>query len=62
MYKTKFHSIIFYALMILFLISNSSQSQIAAIFGQNKVQYKEFHWKYLKTKHFDVYFYQGGKN
>lgn len=47
--------------MILFLISNNSQSQIAAIFGQNKVQYKEFHWKYLKTKHFDVYFYQGGE-
>lgn len=30
-------------------------------FGQNKVQYIEFDWKYLKTKHFDIYFYQGGE-
>lgn len=32
-----------------------------AQFGQNKVQYKEFDWKYLQTKHFDIYFSQGGK-
>jgi Tol biopolymer transport system component len=30
-------------------------------FGQNKVQYKEFKWNYIQTKHFDVYFSQGGK-
>ncbi|HMQ68476.1 MAG TPA: biopolymer transporter Tol [Ignavibacteria bacterium] len=54
--------IIFLALLtgILFT-SKNSQSQSAAVFGQNKVQYKTFHWKYLKTKHFDVYFYQGGR-
>jgi len=28
-------------------------------FGQNKVQYKDFHWLVYKTKHFDIYFYQG---
>lgn len=26
-------------------------------FGQNKVQYTNFDWQILKTKHFDVYFY-----
>jgi len=30
-------------------------------FGQNKVQYKEFQWKFIQTKHFDVYFNQGGQ-
>ena len=40
---------------------NLTYSQSAAVFGQNKVQYKEFDWKYIKTKHFDVYFSQGGK-
>ncbi len=40
----------------LFLFSNDAYSQ----FGKNKVQYMEFHWKYLQSKHFDVYFYQGG--
>jgi Tol biopolymer transport system component len=26
-------------------------------FGQNKVQYTDFHWEILKTEHFDIYFY-----
>src|SRR5438876_9907812 len=30
-------------------------------FGQNKVQYKVFDWKYIQTKHFDVYFSQNGE-
>lgn len=34
---------------------------VFAQFGQNKVQYKEFKWKYLQTRHFDVYFSQGGE-
>jgi len=54
--------IIFFAILTGILFSSkNSQSQSAAVFGQNKVQYKTFHWKYLKTKHFDVYFYQDGK-
>lgn len=31
----------------------------AQSFGQNKVQYKSFQWKVLRTEHFDVYHYQG---
>ncbi len=26
-------------------------------FGRNKVQYREFNWKVLHTKHFDIYYY-----
>ena len=29
-------------------------------FGQNKVQYKDFDWRYIQSEHFDVYFYEGG--
>lgn len=36
-------------------------SSIYPQFGQNKVQYKEFKWKFIQTKHFDVYFSQGGQ-
>ena len=32
----------------------------AQYFGQNKVQYEEFKWRYLQSEHFDVYFYDGG--
>ncbi len=31
----------------------------AQYFGQNKVQYKNFQWKVLKTEHFDVHYYSG---
>jgi len=31
----------------------------AQYFGQNKVQYKSFHWSILKTEHFDVHYYTG---
>src|SRR5258708_36583349 len=29
----------------------------AQYFGRNAVQYENFHFKVLKTQHFDVYFY-----
>lgn len=32
-----------------------------AQFGKNKVQYQEFEWKYVQSKHFDVYYHQGGE-
>ena len=32
----------------------------AQSFGKNKVQYREFDWEYLQSRHFDVYFYEGG--
>ena len=31
----------------------------AQFFGQNKVQYKRFRWKVLRTQHFDIHYYQG---
>ncbi len=37
-----------------------SQSDQAAVFGKNKVQYKQFEWQYIQTDHFDVYFSQNG--
>jgi hypothetical protein len=27
-------------------------------FGKNKVQYKGFHWKYIQSEHFDIYYYE----
>lgn len=28
-------------------------------FGKNKIQYKDFNWKHIKTSHFTIYYYQG---
>jgi len=30
-------------------------------FGKNKVQYTNFHWQYIQSEHFDVYFTDGGE-
>ncbi|HTO93946.1 MAG TPA: hypothetical protein VMM80_06220, partial [Bacteroidota bacterium] len=30
-------------------------------FGKNKVQYTHFHWSYIQTDHFDIYFSDGGQ-
>jgi Tol biopolymer transport system component len=49
--------LVFLALLLL-LSSQSLYSQ----YGQNKVQYKVFDWKYLQSQHFDVYFNQGGED
>ena len=30
-------------------------------FGKNKVQYRNFEWSYIQSRHFDVYFTEGGE-
>ena len=30
-------------------------------FGKNKVQYEKFDWSFIKTEHFDIYYYNKGK-
>src|SRR6267378_2925525 len=37
------------------LVASAAQTQTS--FGRNAVQYKTFHFKIVKTQHFDVYFY-----
>ncbi|MEO8209731.1 MAG: biopolymer transporter Tol [bacterium] len=62
MYIPKFLFKIILALIVCTLFNiQPTYSQSNAVFGQNKVQYKVFHWKYLQTKHFDIYFYQDGR-
>jgi WD40 repeat protein len=41
---------------VFFLSINSLSAQFF-YFGQNKVQYTDFHWHVLRTKHFDIYYY-----
>jgi Tol biopolymer transport system component len=43
------------------LLSIAISHSIFAQFGQNKVQYKEYEWLFIQTKHFDVYFSEDGK-
>lgn len=42
------------------LISSTGYAQYFS-YGKNRVQYEDFEWRYLQSKHFDVYYY-GAKN
>lgn len=44
--------------LLLVLLGNFAHGQV---FGQNKVQYREFDWKFIQSPHFDIYFYNGGQ-
>jgi Tol biopolymer transport system component len=48
-----------YAIFAVILLSCSTQFIYG--FGKNKVQYKTFKWRYIQSKNFDIYFYEGGK-
>ena len=30
-------------------------------FGKNRIQYKDFNWKYYQSENYEVYYYQGGE-
>ncbi len=44
-------------IFILFLLGVSA---VFAQFGQNRVQYKDYDWRFIQTKHFDIYFSKDG--
>ncbi|HEX2612466.1 MAG TPA: hypothetical protein VHO02_02585, partial [Fibrobacteria bacterium] len=51
---------IFVALCLALSLVPAAVAQPA--FGQNKVQYRPFDWKYIRTEHFDIYYYKGGEH
>lgn len=57
-----------YSKVILFLLAIGIQKSLAQgqspdqLFGQNRVQYKNFSWSYYETDRFAVYFYLGGQD
>jgi hypothetical protein len=44
-------------LFFLFSFSGVNAQRAYETFGRNRVQYKDFDWKYLSSENFDVYFY-----
>ena len=41
------------------ILSIAAPEASGQFFGQNKVQYKRFNWRVLRTQHFDIHYYQG---
>lgn len=49
--------ILFICLALLFFAGGLFSQE--TYFGKNKVKYKDFDWKYIQTRHFDIHFYEG---
>jgi Tol biopolymer transport system component len=47
----------FFCYIALYLLLLFSSNAAFSQFGQNKVQYRTFDWKFIQTQHFDIYFY-----
>ncbi len=45
-----------------FLVFLIMSNALAQQYGQNRIQYDKKNWKMLQSEHFDIYFYQGGKD
>jgi len=50
-----------YNIISIFLLITFAAYQSDAQFGKNKLQYQSFDWKYIESKHFDIYFYDGAQ-
>lgn len=48
------------AVIIGMIVSTTGYAQYFS-YGKNRVQYEDFEWRYLQSKHFDIYYY-GSKN
>jgi Tol biopolymer transport system component len=52
---------LFFTLALICFQQTSSYSQFTNFtFGKNRVQYKNFEWKYISSPNFDVFFYKDG--
>ena len=51
---------LFVNILVLSVLVSSSIIAQETYFGKNKVRYKQFDWKYIQTRHFDIYFYENG--
>lgn len=47
-------------ILLVTLISIFTFQSALSQFGKNRVQYESFDWRYIESKHFDVYFHEGG--
>ena len=47
-------------LLLMVPMAGFGQQMTQEKFGRNRIQYKDFKWRYLSSDNFDVYFYDGG--
>lgn len=52
---------VLFSLLIFCLAAAGANAQMAEVeFGKNRLQFKNFNWRYYSTENFEIYFYDGG--
>ena len=46
------------AILIILIFTSTATWAQETYFGKNKVRYKDFEWKYIQSRHFDIHFYE----
>ena len=54
---------LYFIALLFILLTGTAQAQIVQEqFGKNRVQYKNFNWRFYSSDNFDIYFYDGGES
>ncbi|MBN1153786.1 PD40 domain-containing protein [candidate division KSB1 bacterium] len=48
-------------ILLIVFVSSMTMDLFGQYFGRNKVQYESKEWEYIQSKHFDLYYYEGGQ-
>ncbi len=59
MNRNRYISLLIFSFLIVSAVPLFAQEAMEN-FGKNRVQYKNFKWRYYSTENFDIYFYDGG--
>lgn len=59
MHYTKLKAVIGLIFLLNGFLSTAQQAQVQ--YGKNRIQYKDFNWKYISTYNFDIYYYDGAE-
>ena len=52
-----YHIVGITVLIAALVIPDVASAQLGYHFGRNKIQYSDFDWQVMRTKHFDIYYY-----
>lgn len=60
--NARFTPFISLLIFTLFICHNVTGQETLSDFGKNRIQYKDFNWRFYSTENFDIYFYRGGED
>ena len=58
----RFSRMAFFLVFAIHAVTYLNAQEEQKFFGQNKVQYKDYNWRFVQSQHFDIYFYDGGED